>query len=339
MADVPSNNSSTVTALDDAVQVSGGVMCESTVPAALHGARLDRVAAQLFSDFSRSRLQTWIEEGRLTVDGVAARSKDKVSVDQRLQLIPSTEPVVSWAGEADVALDIVFEDEHVIVLNKPAGLVVHPAAGHHAGTLVNALIGYAPELDRLPRGGIVHRLDKDTSGIMFVARSELAHQSLVAQLAARSVKREYAAVCVGALSGGGTIDQPIGRHPSARVKMAVVAGGKPAVTHYRIAERFAHHSLLAVNLETGRTHQIRVHLAWRKHPLVGDPVYAGRPRIPAGASEVLIDALRSFPRQALHARTLAFDHPASGERVQFETQIPADMAALIATLRSEDSTE
>lgn len=302
----------------------------------MHLQRLDQVAVALFPDFSRSKLQSWIKAGALTVDGAVMRPKDKVNVDQQLQLQASFEPEVSWSGQA-IGLDICFEDEHVLVVNKPAGLVVHPAAGHADGTLVNALIHYAPELECLPRGGIVHRLDKDTSGIMFVARSPLAHRSLVEQLSARTVKREYTAVCMGALSGGGTIDEPIGRHPHARTKMAVVHNGKPAVTHFKVAERFANHTAITVNLETGRTHQIRVHMAYRHHPLIGDPTYAGRPRIPSGASAELVEGLRQFPRQALHARTLAFDHPASGERVEFATQLPADFEALLALLRAEDA--
>ena len=302
----------------------------------MHLQRLDQVAVALFPDFSRSKLQSWIKAGALTVDGAVMRSKDKVSVDQQLQLRASLEPEVSWSGEA-IGLDICFEDEHVLVVNKPAGLVVHPAAGHADGTLVNALIHYAPELECLPRGGIVHRLDKDTSGIMFVARSPLAHRSLVEQLSARTVKREYTAVCIGALSGGGTINEPIGRHPHVRTKMAVVHNGKPAVTHFKVAERFANHTAITVNLETGRTHQIRVHMAYRHHPLIGDPTYAGRPRIPSGASAELVEGLRQFPRQALHARTLAFDHPASGERVEFATQLPDDLEALLALLRAEDA--
>lgn len=301
----------------------------------MHLHRLDQVAVALFPDFSRSKLQSWIKAGVLTVDGAVLRSKDKVSVDQMLQLCTQLEPEVSWSGE-DIPLDICFEDEHVLVVNKPAGLVVHPAAGHAGGTLVNALIHYAPELDCLPRGGIVHRLDKDTSGIMFVARSPLAHRSLVEQLSARTVKREYAAVCIGALSGGGTINEPIGRHPHARTKMAVVHNGKPAVTHFKVAERFGNHTAITVNLETGRTHQIRVHMAHRHHPLVGDPTYGGRPRIPSGASAALVDGLRQFSRQALHARHLAFDHPASGERLELGTHLPDDLEALLALLRAED---
>ena len=314
---------------------SSSIQLSAQVPESMHLHRLDQVAVALFPDFSRSKLQGWIKAGVLTVDGAVLRSKDKVSVDQMLQLCTQLEPEVSWSGE-DIPLDICFEDEHVLVVNKPAGLVVHPAAGHAGGTLVNALIHYAPELDCLPRGGIVHRLDKDTSGIMFVARSPLAHRSLVEQLSARTVKREYAAVCIGALSGGGTINEPIGRHPHARTKMAVVHNGKPAVTHFKVAERFGNHTAITVSLETGRTHQIRVHMAHRHHPLVGDPTYGGRPRIPSGASAALVDGLRQFSRQALHARHLAFDHPASGERLELGTHLPDDLEALLALLRAED---
>ena len=311
---------------------------DADVPAEMHGIRLDQAAVQLFSDYSRSKLQEWILDGSLTVDGETRRPKDKVSVGQQLTIRAQRLPEVSWSGE-DRPLDILFEDEHVIVVNKPAGLVVHPAAGHAAGTLVNALIGYAPELEALPRGGIVHRLDKETSGVMCVARSPVAHRSLVAQLSARTVKREYVAVCQGVLSGGGTIDQPIGRHPSARTKMAVTASGKPAITHYRVQERFAHHTAVQVNLETGRTHQIRVHMAWCKHPLVGDPAYGGRLRVPKGASDTLLTALRGFSRQALHAQSLRFLHPATNEQVGFDTELPADLVELLAVLKSEDGAE
>ena len=322
--------------ISDEFDVNLRTVClDAMVPIELDGNRLDQAAAELFPNFSRSRLQRWILAGHLTINGEQAKPKCKVKVNQRLMLSAYLEPEVSWAGE-EIPLDIVFEDEHVIVLNKPAGLVVHPAVGHAAGTLVNALIGHAPELELLPRGGIVHRLDKGTSGIMFVARSLLAHQSLVGQLAARSVRREYAAVCLGVLSGGGAIDAPIGRHPVARTKMAVVHSGKYAVTHYRLAERFGHYSYITVNLETGRTHQIRVHMAHRKHPLVGDPVYGGRFKIPPGASGRLITTLREFPRQALHAGTLVFDHPASGERVEFSTELPEDFQQLLTVLREEN---
>ena len=310
-------------------------LLEARIPIQSHGMRLDQVVAELFPDYSRNRLATWIKEGRLTVDGKTMKPRDKALASAHVVLEVADEPVIDWQPQT-LPLDVIFEDEHILVVNKPAGMVVHPAAGHADGTLVNALLGYAPELDTLPRGGIVHRLDKETSGIMFVARSALAHKSLVAQLSERTVSRTYCAVCTGALTGGGKIDAPIDRHPTARTKMAVVADGKPAVTHYRIAHRFKHYTQLQVNLETGRTHQIRVHMAHRKWPLIGDPVYAGRQRIPAGASEALITALRNFPRQALHAQALEFEHPATGDWLEFETELPDDLVELLEVLDSED---
>ena len=310
-------------------------LLEARIPIQSHCMRLDQVVAELFPDYSRNRLATWIKEGRLTVDGKTMKPRDRALASAHVVLEVVDEPVIEWQPQK-IPLDVIFEDEHILVVNKPAGMVVHPAAGHADGTLVNALLGYAPELDTLPRGGIVHRLDKETSGIMFVARSALAHKSLVAQLSERTVSRTYCAVCTGALTGGGKIDAPIDRHPTARTKMAVVADGKPAVTHYRIAHRFKHYTQLQVNLETGRTHQIRVHMAHRKWPLIGDPVYAGRQRIPAGASEALITALRNFPRQALHAQALEFEHPATGDWLEFETELPDDLVELLEVLDSED---
>ena len=309
---------------------------EADVPEEMHGERLDQVAARLFSDYSRSRLQAWIKKGVLTADGPQCRPRDKVSAGALLRVEVELEPETSWQPQA-IDLDIIYEDDSILVLNKPAGLVVHPAAGHADGTLVNALLAHAPELAQLPRGGIVHRLDMETSGIMVVARTLAAHNDLVAQLQARSVKREYCAVCIGAMTGGGTIDAPMGRHPKQRKKMAVLAvGGKPAITHYRITRRFGHHTQIAVNLETGRTHQIRVHLAHRHYPLVGDPVYGGRPRLPKGASDELIAALRGFPRQALHARALGLLHPESGEQCEFECPLPGDLLGLLDVLKRED---
>ena len=308
---------------------------EALVPIQCHGMRLDQVAAELFPDYSRNRLATWIKEGRLMVDGRTVKPRDKATASAQVTLMVTHEPVIDWQPQR-LPLDIIFEDEHILVVNKPAGVVVHPAAGHADSTLVNALLAHAPELDALPRGGIVHRLDKETSGIMFVARTSLAHKSLVAQLSERTVSRTYCAVCTGALTGGGKIDAPIDRHPTARTKMAVVADGKPAVTHYRIAHRFKHYTQLQVNLETGRTHQIRVHMAHRKWPLIGDPVYGGRQRVPAGASDLLISTLRGFPRQALHAQALEFEHPASGDWMEFETDLPDDLVNLLEVLERED---
>jgi 23S rRNA pseudouridine1911/1915/1917 synthase len=312
------------------------VELQASVPQEMHGRRLDQVAAHLFPQYSRSRLQAWIRQGALSVDGQPSRPRDKVSLGALLRIDTELETEVAWQAQ-QIELDIVYEDEAILVLNKPAGLVVHPAAGHAEGTLVNAVLGHAPELAQLPRGGIVHRLDMETSGILVVAKTLPAHHHLVNQLQARSVKREYCALCIGAMTGGGTVDAPMGRHPRQRKKMAVLqAGGKAAVTHYRLAQRFGHHTRITVNLETGRTHQIRVHMAHRKHPLIGDPVYGGRPRIPRGASDSLIDALRGFTRQALHAQSLGLIHPESGEPVQFDCPLPDDIVDLIAVLERED---
>lgn len=308
----------------------------AVVPPEMDGERLDQVAARLFPDYSRSRLQGWIKKGELLADGEQLRPRDKVHAGMHLGIDTEPEELVGWQAQA-IDLDILYEDRHILVLNKPAGLVVHPAAGHADGTLVNALLAHAPGMAQLPRGGIVHRLDMDTSGIMVAAKSLLAHQDLVAQLQARTVRREYCAVCIGVMTGGGTVDEPIGRHPRQRKKMAVLAvGGKPAVTHYRVTQRFGHHTRIAVSLETGRTHQIRVHMAHRHYPLVGDPVYGGRPRIPKGASDELIRALRSFPRQALHAQALGLYHPESGEEMHFECPLPDDMLQLLDVLQRED---
>ena len=309
---------------------------QATVPQALDNDRLDQVAAKLFPDYSRSRLQGWIKKGDLLVDGQQLRPRDKVREGVELSIDTEPEQAVGWEPQ-DIDLDIIYEDEHILVLNKPAGLVVHPAAGHADGTLVNALLAHAPEMAQLPRGGIVHRLDMETSGIMVAAKSLLAHQDLVAQLQERTVKREYVAVCIGVMTGGGTVDEPIGRHPKQRKKMAVlVVGGKPAITHYRVIKRYGHHTQIAVNLETGRTHQIRVHMAHKHYPLVGDPTYGGRPRIPKGASDELIAALRGFPRQALHARALGLFHPETGEEVHFECPLPEDIKGLLSVLETED---
>jgi len=306
------------------------------VPAELDGDRLDQAAARLFPAYSRSRLQSWIRSGELRVGGEQRRPRDKVSLGETLVVAAEQVQEVGWQPQL-IDLDIVHEDGSILVLNKPAGLVVHPAAGHADGTLVNALLAHAPELAQLPRAGIVHRLDMETSGIMVVARSLTAHHHLVAQLQARTVKREYCAVCIGAMTGGGTVDAPMGRHPRQRKKMAVLAfGGKPAITHYRVTRRFGHHTRITVNLETGRTHQIRVHMAHRHYPLVGDPLYGGRPRIPKAASAELIEALRGFPRQALHAQALGLIHPESGEEMRFECPLPADILALLDVLERED---
>lgn len=312
-------------------------MLSALVSDELDGMRLDQAAARLFPDFSRARLQTSIRDGRLTLDEAVVRPRERVRAGGVLKLAVADEGEVRWEGES-LPLTLLHEDDDVIVVDKPAGLVVHPGAGNHSGTLVNALLAHRPGLARLPRAGIVHRLDKETSGVLVVAASERAHRSLVEQLQRRTMRREYLAVVRGRLVGGGTVEDDIGRHPRQRTRMAVVArGGKPAVTHYRIRERFAHHTALDVSLETGRTHQIRVHLAHRGYPLVGDPVYGGRLQLPRGASDTLVSLLRGFRRQALHARQLKLEHPGSGESRTFEAPVTADLERLLACLRSEDA--
>jgi 23S rRNA pseudouridine1911/1915/1917 synthase len=310
---------------------------QMTVPATLGGQRFDRIAADLFPDYSRARLQTWIRSGELRVDGEARQSKDKLRAGARLSLQAELQPVdESWQAEA-IGLAIVHEDEDILVLDKPAGLVVHPAAGHADGTLLNALLHHCPELNVVPRAGIVHRLDKDTTGLMVVAKHLAAQTALVAQLQERSVHREDEAVATGVLVSGGTVDAPLGRHPRDRKRQAVLAnGGKEAITHYRVLRRFRAHTHIRCLLETGRTHQIRVHMMHIHHPLLGDPVYGGRFRKPAGASPELIEAIRAFPRQALHARRLELRHPRSGELLSWEVPLPDDMRELLAVLAADN---
>ena len=304
------------------------------VPDSSAGRRLDAVVAELFPEYSRSRLSAWIKDGDVSVDGELARGRDPVRGGERIAL-SAVQETQTHALPEDIPLDVLFEDEQVLVIDKPAGLVVHPGAGNPTGTMVNALLHRDPTLELLPRAGIVHRLDKDTSGVMVVARTLPAHTSLVAQLSARGVHRQYLAVVFGALVSGGTANGAIDRHPRDRVRMAVREDGKDAVTHYRLRERFRAHTALECRLETGRTHQIRVHMAHLKHPIVGDPLYGGSFKLPKGASEVLIAALRAFKRQALHAEVLEFMHPLSGEPVRCTAPVPADMLNLMALLRED----
>lgn len=311
------------------------IQLAAEVPFDLGGQRLDQVAAQLFPEHSRSRLAGWIKDGHLTVDGAVLRPKDVVHAGSRLALEVQLEAQGEWKAQ-DIELDIVYEDEHILVIDKPAGLVVHPAAGHQDGTLLNALLHHVPHLANVPRAGIVHRLDKDTTGLMVVAKTLEAHTNLVAQLQARSVSRIYEAIVVGVIVSGGKVDAPISRHGVMRQKMAVVPTGKQAISHYRVLERFRSHTHTRVKLETGRTHQIRVHMSHIGFPLVGDPVYGGRFRIPPGASPTLVESLRDFPRQALHARFLELDHPASGERMKWESPLPDDFTWLLSLLRQDN---
>ena len=307
---------------------------QALVPDSAAGRRFDAVLAELFPDYSRSRLSGWIKSGDALLDGRQARPRDPVHGGESVTLKVVLE-VQTRSEPEDIALDVLYEDADVIVINKPPGLVVHPGAGNPAGTLVNALLHRDPSLNTLPRAGIVHRLDKDTSGVMVVARTLPAHTALVEQLSAREVHRQYVAVVVGALVSGGTANAPIDRHPRDRLRMGVRDDGREAVTHYRLRERFRAHTLLECRLETGRTHQIRVHMQHLKHPIVGDPLYGGSLKLPKGATPELIEALRGFKRQALHAETLEFIHPVSGEPVRCTAPIPDDMRALIAVLRAD----
>jgi len=306
----------------------------TTVPETAAGRRFDAVLAELFPAYSRSRLAEWIKSGDALLDGRQVRPRDPVHGGESVSLSVVLD-VQTRSEPEDIALDVLFEDEHVIVIDKPAGLVVHPGAGNPSGTLVNALLHRDPSMNALPRAGIVHRLDKDTSGVMVVARNLPAHTALVAQLSSREVHRQYLAVVVGALVSGGTANLAIDRHPRDRIRMAVRDDGRDAVTHYRLRERFRAHTLLECRLETGRTHQIRVHMAHLKHPILGDPIYGGSLKLPKGASGELIETLRGFKRQALHAETLEFKHPLSGEPVRCSAPMPADMQHLVAALHAD----
>lgn len=305
-----------------------------TIPAELAGLRLDQALAQMFPEYSRSRLKEWLLAGAITLDAGPKRPRDAVAGGEIVSLRPQPGENVRAEPES-IELDIVFEDEHLLVVNKPAGLVVHPGAGNPAGTLMNGLLHHAPSLEQVPRAGIIHRIDKLTTGLLLVAKTLPAHTALVRLLGDREITRLYLAVCRGVLTGGGTINQPITRHPVDRKRMSVQQNGKPAVTHYTVIERFRAFTYIRIKLETGRTHQIRVHFAHRRHALVGDPVYGGRLALPSGASEDLVELLRRFKRQALHAASLALVHPVTGESLEFEVPAPADFQELLAVLRED----
>jgi 23S rRNA pseudouridine1911/1915/1917 synthase len=305
-----------------------------TIPDTMRGRRLDQALAELVQDYSRNRLQQWIRAGQVSLDARIPQVRERLQGGEAV-CIDATIEAQTRSGPEDIPLQLVHADADLLVINKPAGLVVHPAAGNPAGTLLNALLHYDAALSGLPRAGIVHRLDKATSGLMVVARNLAAHKSLVDALQARRVKREYLAVVQTVLTAGGSIDAPIGRHPVDRKRMAVVPGGKDSLTHYRVEERFRAHTLVRVQLETGRTHQIRVHMAHQHIPVVGDPVYGGRLRLPPGASSELQEQLSGFRRQALHAARLTLTHPSSGETVSWSASLPADMSLLLEALRAD----
>ncbi|MEH0833280.1 23S rRNA pseudouridine(1911/1915/1917) synthase RluD [Pectobacterium cacticida] len=311
------------------------VQLTATVTESQLGQRLDQALAELFPDYSRSRIKEWILENRVQINGnVTNMPKEKVLGGEFVAIDALIEEEVRWEAQ-DIKLDIVYEDQDILVINKPRNLVVHPGAGNPDGTILNALLHYYPDIADVPRAGIVHRLDKDTTGLMVVAKTVPAQTRLVETLQAREITREYEAVAIGSMTAGGMVDQPIARHATKRTHMAVHPMGKPAVTHYRIMEHFRAHTRLRLRLETGRTHQIRVHMAHINHPLVGDPLYGGRPRPPKGASEELITMLRGFDRQALHATMLRLYHPITGIHMEWHAELPQDMVDLVDALKAD----
>jgi 23S rRNA pseudouridine1911/1915/1917 synthase len=305
------------------------------VPYEMAGMRLDQVLAELFPDYSRSKLQIWVKTGRVLVNGLTLKVKDKLDGGEVIALDAEPEIVVISEAE-EIPLDIVYEDESVLIVNKPAGLVVHPAVGNWSGTLLNALLNHDKNLETLPRAGIVHRIDKETSGLLMIAKTLQAHNRLTQQLQERKITREYLAVCKGRMTAGGTVDEPIARHPTDRKRYAVKESGKEAVTHYRVVQRFTHHTFVQLKLETGRTHQIRVHMAHIRYPLLGDPVYGGRFQMPPNCSARLEKELRSFKRQALHAAKLGLMHPATDEYCEWEQPLPEDMTHLLEALAENE---
>ncbi|MGY5731491.1 23S rRNA pseudouridine(1911/1915/1917) synthase RluD [Vibrio chemaguriensis] len=311
------------------------IVLTNTVKDSQLGQRLDQAIAELFADFSRSRLKEWLLDGKVQVNGeVVTKPRTKVMGGEEITLQAELEDEERWEAQ-DIPLDIVFEDDDIIVINKPRDFVVHPGAGTPDGTVLNALLHHYPDIAEVPRAGIVHRLDKDTTGLMVVAKTVPAQTRLVRALQKRNITREYEAIAIGRMTAGGKVDQPIGRHSTKRTLMAVALMGKPAVTHYRVAERFREHTRIRLRLETGRTHQIRVHMSYLQHPLLGDIAYGGRARIPTGASEELTAMIRGFDRQALHAVMLRFEHPITGEVLEFHAPVPDDMVAMTEALRQD----
>jgi len=305
------------------------------IPERMTGQRLDVALSEMLPDYSRSKITDWIKSGEALINHKTFKPKDKVSGSEMVELTISQKKNNDWLGE-DIPLNVVFEDADIIVLNKSVGMVTHPGAGNWSGTLANALLYYEPNLATLDRAGIVHRLDKNTSGLMVVAKNEKSQKNLVEQLQTHSVSREYSAIVYGHMVAGGTVDEPIGRDTKDRVKQAVSSNGREAVTHYRVIDRYQNHTHVKAILETGRTHQIRVHLSHIGYPLIGDPMYGGKLRFPKKADEALKDALTDFKRQALHARKLTLTHPISGKLMSWKAPLPEDMLALLAVLKDYD---
>lgn len=311
------------------------IVLTNTVKDSQLGQRLDQAIAELSADFSRSRLKEWLLAGKVQVNGeVVTKPRTKVMGGEEITLQAELEDEERWEAQ-DIPLDIVYEDEDIIVINKPRDFVVHPGAGTPDGTVLNALLHHYPDIAEVPRAGIVHRLDKDTTGLMVVAKTVPAQTRLVRALQKRNITREYEAIAIGRMTAGGKVDKPIGRHSTKRTLMAVAPMGKHAVTHYRVAEHFREHTRIRLRLETGRTHQIRVHMSYLQHPLLGDTAYGGRARIPTGASQELTEMIRGFDRQALHAVMLRFEHPVTGEELEFHAPVPDDMVEMTEALRKD----
>ena len=305
------------------------------IPERMTGDRLDVALSEMLPDYSRSKITAWIKSGDALINNKAFKPKDKVNGSQMVMLSLNKKQNNDWSAE-NIALNIVFEDEDIIIINKPFGLVTHPGVGNWNGTLANALLYYDPELSKLDRAGIVHRLDKNTSGLMVIARNEKSQKYLVEQLQSHSVVREYSAIVYGHMISGGSVNDPIGRDPKDRTKQAVSSNGKDATTHYRVIERFKSHTHVKAILETGRTHQIRVHLSHIGYPLLGDPMYGGRVRFPKKASDILKESLLGFKRQALHSKKLTLNHPSTGELMSWKAPLPDDMLELLAILNEFD---
>ncbi len=308
------------------------IQLQAIIPVELAGKRLDQAIAIIFPDYSRTRLQEWIKGQHVTVNGQFVQPRHRVLGGEIIH-INAEMPIETHWNPSQISMYIIYEDDSLLVINKPAGLVVHPAAGHYQNTLANAILHYLPNSAELPRAGIVHRLDKETSGLLVIAKTLTAQTDLVKQLQKHKIEREYEAIVIGVMTGGGTVDAPIGRHPVHRQRMAVNEGGKQAVSHYRVIERFRGHTYIRVLLETGRTHQIRVHMSEINHPLLGDAIYGARAIIPKGASSLLIDKIRHFKRQALHAKRLALIHPITKELMQWSAPLPEDMHEMLNILR------
>jgi len=306
------------------------------IPDRLIGSRLDAAISEMLPELSRNKITSWIKSGEILIDSNQFKPKEKVLGGEIIEMNVSPNENTNWIAE-DIELDIVFEDEQIFILNKPAGLVTHPGAGNTHGTLANGILFARPELNQLDRAGIVHRLDKDTSGLMVVAKTEHAKLSLIKQLESHSVSREYTAIVYGSMVTGGMVDEPIGRDSANRQKQAVTKGGKPAITHYRVIEKFKNFTLIKAILETGRTHQIRVHMSHIGHPLLGDFTYGGKVKFPKGATDELKVAIKEFPRQALHAKKLSIIHPRDNKELSWKSKLPEDLDTMINILREYDS--